>query len=140
MANEGQYQITLRYNGTNLTLPQILTGNKTLNIAGNAYVVRTKTLSTSYAALDIGDLSGVGTGFMLVHNASAVNSDIKLATNVILIATTLTPTDAPLVQLLPDEWNIFRLGTILSPITTITPTAKALAGTPTLEYWILPAM
>lgn len=140
MANEGQYQISLRYNGTNLLLPQILTGSKSLNIAGNTYVVRTQALSTSYAALDIGDLSGVGTGFMLVHNASSPNSDIKLATNVILITTTLTPTDDPLVQLLPDEWNIFRLGTILSPITTITPTAKALAGTPTLEYWILPAM
>lgn len=140
MANEGQYTITLQYNGTNLTLPKILSGNKTLNIGGVGYVVRTQTLSTSYAALDIGDLSGIGTGFMLVHNASTPNSDIKLATNVILITTTLTPTDDPLVQLLPDEWNIFRLGTILSPLTTITPTAKALAGTPTLEYWILPAM
>src|SRR5690348_11148747 len=121
MANEGQYTITLQYNGTNLTLPKILSGTKTLNIAGNNYIVRTKTLSTSYAALDIGDLSSSGTGYMLVHNASTPNADIKAADNVILIATTTTPTDAPLVQVLPDEWQIFRIGTILSPLTVITP-------------------
>ena len=140
MANELQYQIILTYQGANLVTLSLNTATRSVTIGGAEYIARTKLLSTSWASLDIGDLtSSPGPGWMLVHNTEAARADIKDQINAVLLSTTTTPTDDPLVQVLPAEFMWFRIGTVLSPLTVVTPAAKASLGTPKIEYWILPA-